>query len=127
MEYLAAILVAFLALSLMATFFGAFFMWLGAKLAGVRYATFGSSIKAASGASFATWFVALAASILPGIGTAAGFAIGIALSVLIIRSAYETSFGKAIMVWLFDLVSEAVALAVGLVFFASVILSTLKY
>jgi hypothetical protein len=127
MDYLVAILVAFLALTLLASLIGAFFMWTGAKLAGVDEATFGRSISAASGASFATWAIALIASIVPGVGTAAGILLGAALSVLIIQSAYSTSLGKAVLVWLFDLMAEAIALAISFVLFASVILSILQH
>ncbi len=48
------------------------------------------------------------------------------MSVLVIRSAYDTSLGKAFLVWLFDLLAEALSLAAGMVFFAATIMSLLR-
>ncbi len=126
MDYVVAILVVFLALALLASLIGALFMWVGAKLAGVRNSSFGRSISAASGASFATWSIALLASVVSGFGTAAGLLLGIFVSVLVIRSAYDTSLGKAFLVWLFDLLAEALSLAAGMVFLAATIMSLLR-
>ena len=125
MNFMVTALVVFLVVALLASLIGALFMWVGAKLAGVRESSFGRSIAAASGASFATWSIALVASVVPGVGTAAGLLLGIFMSVLIIRSAYDTSLGKAFLVWIFDLLAEALSLAAGMVFFAATIMSLL--
>jgi len=69
MEILGAIVGAIIGIAALAMVIASFFMWVGAKLAGVENATFGRSIVAAIGAAFITWVISLVFSIIPVIGT----------------------------------------------------------
>jgi hypothetical protein len=90
-----------------------FFMWLGAKVAGVRNATFGRAVMAAIGASFIMWIVWVIFSLIPVIGPIVGFFLGLLFAILVIQAAFQTSFGKAILVWIFNIIAQMVAMFIA--------------
>ena len=92
---------------------GGFFMWAGAKMAGIPNATFGKSIWAAIAVSFVTWIIAIVFSIVPVIGTLIGFIIGVLVALIVIKSIYDTSAGKAFLAWLFNIISQILALVIA--------------
>ncbi len=98
-----------------------FFMWLGAKMAGVEKATFWRSFIAAMGSAFLTWILSLSLSFFPPIGPPIGFLIGLVLVIFVIKGAYDTNFGKALLVWLFHLLAEIAAIVIGVLTFAGVL------
>ncbi|MCK5098926.1 MAG: hypothetical protein KAR45_12540, partial [Desulfobacteraceae bacterium] len=101
MEIIGALLGMIVGIAIIATIIAAFFMWVGAKVAGVRNATFFKSIIAALGSAFITWFVSFVFSVVPVFGTILGFMIGLFFAILVIKASYSTSFGKALLVWIF--------------------------
>lgn len=99
------------------------FMWLGAKMAGVKKATFGRSFIAAVGSAFLTWILSLLSlSFFPLVGPPIGFIIGLVLVIFVVMGAYDTTFGKALLVWLFHLLAEIAAIAIGAFTFAGVLM-----
>ena len=93
------------------------FMWLGAKIAGVRRATFGRAVVAAIASWFVTGLCFGLAPILPVIGLGLATLGSILLSLVVIKAAFDTSLGKALLVWIFNLIVQAVAaLLAGLPF-----------
>jgi hypothetical protein len=102
---------------LVGVFVAGLFMWLAAKIAGVRHATFGRAVVAA----LASWVVSglcyALAPLLPIIGIGLATLAAILLSLVAIKAAFETSWGKALLAWLFNLIVQTVAvLLTGLPF-----------
>ncbi len=92
---------------------GGFFMWAGAKMAGISNATFGKSVWAAIAVSFVTWIIAIVFSIVPVIGTLIGFIIGVLVALIVIKSIYGTSAGKAFLAWLFNIIAQILAIVIA--------------
>lgn len=122
MELLGPILGVMIGIAIIGLLLGTFFMWLGAKLAGVEDATFGKSFLAALGGVFATWFATWLLSVFPGIGTGIGFIIGLILTIFIIEGAFGIGFGKALVVWIFHFLAQAVAVLIALATFGGVLI-----
>ena len=112
---------AVLGVAILAMLIATFFMWIGAKMAGVKKATFGRSFIAALGSAFLTWLLSLSLSFFPPFGPPIGFVIGLILVIFIIMGAYDTTFGKALLVWLFHLLAEIAAIVIGILTFAGVL------
>jgi hypothetical protein len=119
---LGVIATAIIGIALLAMLIASFFMWVGAKIAGVKNATFGKSFIAAIGSAFLTWILSLSLSFFPPVGPPIGFLIGLFLVVFIIKGAYNTTFGKALLVWVFHLLAEIVAIVIGILTFGSVLI-----
>ena len=117
------IIAAFVGLIILAALIAGLFMYVGAKLAMVEKATFGRAIMAAIGCSLASWLLTAVFSAVPLLGSCSGFIIGLAASLLVIKFAFETSFGKAFLVWIFHLFAEVVAVFLAVVTFAGALLS----
>jgi hypothetical protein len=105
----------FLIAALIAIFLASFFMWIGAKIARVGNATFGRSIVAAVGSGFITWLVSIVFDYIPETPFIIGFIVGLFLTIIIIKAAYSTSFGKALLVWIFGVIAEIIALLLALI------------
>ncbi len=123
---LTAIMGAILGLVVLASLVAGFFMYVAAKLAMVEKATFGRAILAALGSSLADWVLTAALSPVPLLGSCSGFVIGLAASLVIIMLVFETTVPKALLVWLFHLLAELVALFIAVLTFASILLSFLS-
>jgi len=96
-----------------------FFMWIASKMAGLRDSGFGKAIKASLGVSFITWLVGILLGWIPIAGPILAFIVGIWASLAIIRNVYETTSGKAFLVWIFNIIAQIIAL-----FLAAAILGT---
>jgi hypothetical protein len=120
-----AVLMAFLMLTVLAVLIAGFFMYVGAKLAMVEKSTFGRSVLAAVGSSVADWSLTAALSPIPLLGSCSGFLIGLAASLLVIKVVFDTTMGKAFLVWVFHLLAQVVALFLALFLFSGVLLSYL--
>lgn len=118
MEIIGAMLGTIIGMMIIATIIAAFFMWVGAKMAGVRNATFFKSIIAALGSAFITWFISLVFSVVPVFGTILGFIIGLFFAILVIKASYSTTIGKALLVWIFHIIAEIIAIIIGVMTFA---------
>lgn len=105
-------------IAILAALIAAFFMWIGAKMAGIKEATFGKSLIAAIGAEFIIWIFSLILSVIPVIGTVIGFIVGLTFAIFVIKGTYNTSFGKALVAWVFCVISEIVAIGIGVTTFA---------
>lgn len=93
------------------------FMWLGAKIAGVRRASFARAVVAAIASWVVTGLCYGLAPLLPIIGLGLATIGAILLSIVVIKAAFDTSFGKALLVWVFNLIVQAAAvLLTGLPF-----------
>lgn len=120
---LGAIIGVLLGLVILGVVIGGFFMWVGAKMAGVANATFGRSILAALAASFITWLVSGVCSILPVVGTVVGFILGLLLGIIVIQGVYGTSFAKALLVWIFNVMAQILALLIAIATFGAALLA----
>jgi hypothetical protein len=97
-------------------------LWLGAKIAGARYSKFGRAVVAAVASGFITWLVYYIFWQIPGTNTILGLIIGLILTIIVIKAALSTSFGKALLVWIFQNLSEAIAVFLGFILFSFSIL-----
>lgn len=114
---IAAGITAILALIIVSILIAGIFIWIGAKIAGVEEATFGNAIVAAVGASIVGWIITIVLSGIPVIGTIAGLIIGFIVGGLfVIKSIFSTSWRKAFLTWVFNIVAQVIAviLIVGL-------------
>jgi hypothetical protein len=98
-------------LLLFAICIGAFFMWIAAKVARVEKSSFGRAILAAVVSSIVAVIVSFVLGILPIIGNGLGFLAGLLVSILIIMWAFDTTFVKALLVWVFNVVAVVIAVA----------------
>ena len=123
MVELTAVLGALTALFILAALLAGFFMYVGAKMAMVPRATFGRAVLAAIGCTIADWTLTVAFSPVPLLGSCSGFLIGLAGSLVIIMLVFETTVGRALLVWLFHLFAQIVALFLVLLLFTGSLLS----
>ncbi len=84
-----------------ATAVSAFFIWIGSKFAGVPDSGFGRAFIAAIASSIAVWTLTGAATALFGIGSVAGWFLGILITLGILKWIYATGWGKAFLIWIF--------------------------
>ncbi len=91
-----------------------FFLHVGAKLAGVRKATFGRAVLASIACAMSTLLLALLFSWIPVSGPGLGFLIGLVLTVVVLQAVYSTTFGKAFLLWLFNVAAQAAAVIIGM-------------
>lgn len=111
-------ILSFALIALVGTIVASFFIWIGAKIAAVRGSTFGRAMVAAVGAGFLNW---LGATVLLELGVTnevAGFLVGIFLTLLVVKAAFDTTWGKALLVWVFNVIAQAIAFLAGSLLFA---------
>lgn len=90
---------------------GGVFMWIAAKIARVERSTFVRAMAAAIAASFVEILVAFVFNLVPVFGNLFGFIVGLILSILVIKAVFRTSFGKALLIWIFNLIAAVIAIA----------------
>jgi len=93
-----------------ATVISAIFIWLGAKLAGIKGATFGRSFWAALVSSFLVWALTGIGAALFGFGTVLGWIIGILITLVVLKKIFNTTWGKALLAWLFQGIAQLLVL-----------------
>lgn len=98
---------------------GGLLMWAAAKIARVEKASFGRAMAAAVAASFVTVLASFLFKLVPVLGDLFGVIAGLILAILIIKSLFSTSFGKALIVWIFYIVAAGVAFALAAMIMAS--------
>lgn len=123
MEFFEGTLGETVVVGLIAIFFATFFLWIGAKIAGVKKSNFGRSFVAAIGSGFITWLFSLIFTQIEGVVTIIGFIIGLLLTIFVIKAAYGTSFGRALLVWIFHIIAEVIALVFGMLIFANLLIT----
>ncbi len=113
---------SFFLLLIFAVFISGIFMWLGASLAGIKRATLGRAIVVSLSGTAIVWIVgSLFALFLMPAGSLLGFLLSLLLVLLATRALFDTSFGKALLAWVFFLVGQIVAgLVVGFLFFRGI-------
>ena len=98
---------------------GGLLMWVAAKIAKVEKSSFGRAMAAAVAASFVEIFVAFLFNLVPVFGNLFGFILGLVITIFVIKVVFGTSFGKALLVWIFNLVAAFVAIALAAMIMAS--------
>ena len=112
---------AFLGLIIMSVLIGAFFVWLGAKMARVEKGTFGRAILASIAASVAGALVSCVFSII-GLGVLwsfLGWVIGFIIVLWVFKSIFETTWGKAFLIWLFQIIAIVIVVVIAGLTFAT--------
>lgn len=104
---------------------GGLLMWIAAKLARVENASFGRAMAAAVAASFVEVLVSFLFNLVPALGNLFGFILGLVVTILVIKTIFRTSFGKALLVWVFNLVAAFVAIALSAMLMASSLMLSL--
>jgi hypothetical protein len=115
-------LIAFLVLALLIS---AFFLWIGAKLAGIRGASFGKAVLAALVSVVALAILEIVLSLIPRIGGTLGLLLGILVSIYVIKAVFDTGWGKAILAWILYIAAIIVAGIITAIFGAVAIWSVL--
>jgi hypothetical protein len=105
----------------LAVIIGGFFMWIAAKIARVERSTFGRAMIAAIGASVVAFLLTIVFHLIPLIGNALGFLIGLFLTIFVIKWAFDTSTGKAVLVWIFNIAGTVVAVLIASIFAAGMV------
>ncbi len=85
-------------------------MWIGAHVAGLAYPTIVRSLVAAICATLVTWM--LAALLADSLGVW-GFLVAICVTVIIIKAVFDTSWERAIAVWIFNAIAQFLLAAIG--------------
>ena len=126
MQTFGTLFMVFLGIFVLAALVSTFFIWIGARIAGIKNAAFGNSLLAAIGAAFVTWFVSLLFASTTGIWAIIGFIIGLILSIFVIQGAFKTTFGKALLAWIFHVIAEIIVVFIATATFAGVILTLIS-
>ena len=61
-----------------------------------------------------------------GVGAEVGYLLGLALSVVVIKAAYDIDYSKALIIWIFHLIATIIAIFVAVATFADALLTILK-
>lgn len=93
------------------------FMWIGAKLARIGDATFRKAILVALCTSVAAGAIVAIFSFIPMAGIILGFIFGLIAALFVIKAIFATSFGKAFLVWVFNVVAVSLAAVITWVIF----------
>jgi hypothetical protein len=89
-------------------------IWIGARVAGLKYVTLLRSILAALAASGVAWLCMTLFPDVPVVGTSLGVVLGLLLSWFAIKEVLNTSPGPALLVWVFDVAAQIVAGLLGI-------------
>ena len=112
---------AFLGVLLLGVLIGGFFVWLGAKMARVERGTFGRAILAALAATVASGLVSWLFSLF-GDGlflSVIGALVGLVVVLWVFKSIFDTSWGKAFLIWLFQVIAIVITLVIAGLTFAT--------
>jgi hypothetical protein len=114
-----AILGIILIAALIGVILGGFFMLTGAKIAGVKNATFGNAILTSFACIILGVIISLVFSVIPIIGTVIGFFASLLIQIFIIKSMFDTDAGKALLTWVFNVVAQVIAIIIAVVILGS--------
>jgi uncharacterized membrane protein YeaQ/YmgE (transglycosylase-associated protein family) len=114
---------AFLGVLALGIVIGGFFVWIAAKLARVENGTFGRAIAASIAASVASGLVSWFFSFFgPGLmWSLLGALVGLLVVLWVFKSMFDTSWGKAFLIWIFQLLAIALAILIAGFTFATVL------
>jgi len=100
----------FLLVLALAVFTTAIFMWIGAHLAGTLRTTLARAFWAAIAGMAVVWLVgSLFAAFIPIMGSIFGLMPGFFLALFFIQLVFETSFSRALLVWIFFILGQLVS------------------
>jgi hypothetical protein len=74
---------------------------------------------AAIASSFVEVLIAFVFNAVPVLGNLIGFIIGLIVAILVIKAVFHTSFGKALLVWIFNILAALLAIAIAAMITAS--------
>ncbi len=128
MQVLGIALGTFLFFLVISILVATFFMWAGAKMAGLPKSktSFSNSLMAAIGAAVVTWIISAIFAGVAGIGAIVGFLIGVLLSMFVIKAVFKVDWGKAFLVWLFHLIAQVLVFFIAAMTFAGALLTLVK-
>jgi hypothetical protein len=89
-------------------------MWIGTRMAGLKYVTFGRCIIAAFAASGVAWVCMTLFADVPLAGISLGAVLALLLSWFAIKEVLNTSPGPALLVWAFDVFAQLIAGFMGI-------------
>ncbi|MBN1496052.1 MAG: hypothetical protein JXA07_04740 [Spirochaetes bacterium] len=98
-----------------ATALSAVFIWIGSKFTSVPNTTFGKAFYAALLSSVAVWALTGMGTALFGIGSVAGWLLGIIITLWILKYVYATDWGKALLIWLFTGVAHVIVAVIMII------------
>jgi hypothetical protein len=101
---------------------GGLFMWIAAKIARVEKSSFGRAMAAAVATAFVEILVSFLFNLVPVLGSFFGFIVGLLAAILVIKTVFATSFGKAFLVWIFNIVAAGIGLLLAAMLMASSLL-----
>ena len=101
--------------AVLAAFIAGFFIWVGAKIAGINNTTIRKSVLAAIACSLSLWFLTGVFFFFPVIG----FFIGHFICLWIIKNIFDTTFGKAFLAWIFHFAAQVLAIIIAIATFAT--------
>ena len=113
---------AIIGVAVLAAIIAGFFIWVGAKLAGINQVTMGKSVLAAIACSVSLWFLTGVFFFFPVIG----FLIGHFVCLWIIKSIFDTTYGKAFLAWIFHFAAQIIAIMIGIATFAGGLLGLFR-
>src|SRR5271157_6063938 len=113
MQFIGVTLILFIiSCIVVATALSAFFVWLGTKFAGIQNASFGKAFVAALSSSAAVWVLTGFARAYFGLGYIAGWFLGLAITLVILRSVYAVDWGKALLIWIFTWIAQVIVVII---------------
>jgi hypothetical protein len=102
-----------LSVFILSTIIAGFFMWIGAKMAGIKRSGFGRALAAAMVVSLVTWVITGVFSILPILGPLVGYLVALLISIYFIKVIFDTTPGRAFLTWIFNIIAQLLALFIG--------------
>ncbi|RZN50010.1 hypothetical protein EF808_01585 [archaeon] len=91
----------------------AFFIWIGAKFAAIKNASFGNAFVSAIGITILTIVLGAVLALLNiTSGGLVGTLISILVTVWVIKSVFDTNWGRAFIAWIFSIIG---AFVVGII------------
>ena len=98
----------------------AIFLAIGAAVAGIEGRSYGKAFVASGVYVLVSWVVG---AVLTFLGVGSGlipFVLGVVINLYIIKSVFSTSWGKAIVAWLIQLVATVIVIGIPLFFLVGV-------
>jgi hypothetical protein len=94
-------------------------MWIVAKIARVEKSSFPRAMAAAIATAITEILVAFLLHFVPVFGFFFGFIVGLVVSIFVIKMFFGTSFGKALLVWIFFCAAVAIGLLLATLIMSS--------
>jgi hypothetical protein len=91
-----------------------FLIWVGAHVVGLDHVTLGRSVLTAFGASQAAYLSVKLFADVQVAGTSLDALLGLLLTWFVIKEALKTSMGRAVTIWMFDVVAHLLAGLLGI-------------